>query len=118
MKPYGISLLAIASFAVIFAVWLNRGYVGSPSDLGARTMAPGAQTDIVRFNLLGPDWAEIPKGYTGLIPDKVVAELHIPEEYVAHSTKLHGDQSSKKAVEEIPIDTDRVGGQTFLENVL
>ena len=40
------------------------------------------QSEIRHFRLLGPDWARIPKGYFGVTPEKVVAELNIPQEYL------------------------------------
>jgi hypothetical protein len=100
LKQYGTPLLAIASFAVLLAVWLVGLFL---SGLGAATRGPGAQTDVVHFNLLGPDWAKVPKGYSGILPEKVVAGLNIPKEYVTHNTNLLGGQSSAKAVEDIPI---------------
>jgi hypothetical protein len=65
--------------------------------------APDAQTDVVRFNLLGPDWTKIPKGYFGVLPEKVVAELNIQKEYLTGRTHVLGDHSSADTVEEIPI---------------
>jgi hypothetical protein len=32
--------------------------------------------------LSGPDWAKIPEGYSGVTPEKIVAELNVPKEYL------------------------------------
>jgi hypothetical protein len=101
LKQYGSPVLAIASFAALLAVYDERG------GLPAATAALGAQADIVHFNLLGPDWTKVPKDYHGVLPEKVVAELNIPREYVTHRTKLFaklfGDRPPATTVEDIPI---------------
>jgi hypothetical protein len=93
----------MGSFAMLVAVCAPGDRCGPR----AVTMALGAQTDIAHFNLLGPDWAKIPKDYHGVLPEKVVAEFDIPKEYVAHRTKLFarlfGDRPSAKTVEDISI---------------
>jgi hypothetical protein len=103
LKRHWARPLAIASFVTSLAVCA----LGHRYGLRAVTMALGAQTDIVHFNLLGPDWAKVPEDYHGVLPEKVVAELNIPKEYVTHRTKLFaklfGDQPSAKTVEDIPI---------------
>jgi hypothetical protein len=103
LKHHRAWLLAIASFAVLLTVCL----AGNRHGVRAATTVPAAQADIVHFNLLGADWAKVPKDYHGVLPEKVVAELDIPKEYVTHRTKLFaklfGDQPSAKTVEDIPI---------------
>jgi hypothetical protein len=37
---------------------------------------------IFHYNLSGPDWAKIPEGYSGVTPEKIVAELNVPKEYL------------------------------------
>jgi hypothetical protein len=98
-KPHGTRLFALASFVVSLAVCL----ADPSSESRVTTSALAAQTNIVHFNLLGPDWAKVPKDYHGVLPEKVVAELDIPKEYVAQSNKLLGDRPSEKTVEDIPI---------------
>lgn len=99
LKQHRARPCAIASFAMLLAVCL----VGDRYGLPAATRALGGQTDLVHFNLLGPDWAKVPKDYHGVLPEKVVAELNIPGEYVARNTRLFGYRPSEKTVEDIPI---------------
>ncbi len=61
----------------------------------------GSHPIIRHFNLLGPDWARIPKGYSGLTPMKVVAELNIPEQYVVLGGALRGPLTENES--SIPI---------------
>jgi hypothetical protein len=47
--------------------------------------AQAADSD-THFKLLGPDWARIPEGYSGLTPTKIIAQLKIPKEYLNRQT--------------------------------
>jgi hypothetical protein len=46
------------------------------------------------FKLLGPDWARIPEGYFGVVPEIVVTELTVPREYLARRGPQQESQSN------------------------
>lgn len=54
----------------------------SEARAGDSGLAADPQSETMHFNLLGPDWARIPEGYSGVTPEKIIAELNIPKEYV------------------------------------
>jgi hypothetical protein len=95
-----ILLLLAAKLPAFFALAVGQAHADSVVDGGASSPPRVAdpQPAILHFNLLGPDWARIPEGYSGLTPTKVVAELNIPQEYVSQYRPLTANESS------IPID--------------
>lgn len=77
-------LLLAAICQLILALGPARVRADSSPDVApapaVRASPPDSQ--IMHFNLLGPDWAKIPESYSGISPMRVVAELNIPKEYV------------------------------------
>jgi hypothetical protein len=78
-------LFLVATISLAIVVWtVNR----ADADPGGGATPPGGlragdpQPEIMHFNLLGPDWARIPEGYSGVTPEKITAGLNIPNEYI------------------------------------
>jgi len=78
------SLAVIATSQVLFAAPLNRISAGSSREFGVamEIRIVALRSELMHFSLLGPDWAKIPQGYSGVTPETVIAELNIPAEYV------------------------------------
>jgi hypothetical protein len=55
----------------------------SGSDTATRDEDPTS----IRIELLGPEWEDVPRGYSGVVPEKVVAALQIPRAYVDAEAK-------------------------------
>lgn len=91
-----ILLLLAAKSPAFFAPAVGQAHAGSIVAVGVSSplRVVDSQPAIMHFNLLGPDWARIPEGYSGLTPMKVVAELNIPEEYVTQYRPLTENESS------------------------
>ena len=70
-----------ALIALVSVLW-----IGAPPEIlsssQAQTREAGPPTEIIRFDLLGPDWDKVPNDDYGVMPEKVVTELDIPKEYL------------------------------------
>jgi hypothetical protein len=56
---------------------------GAKPETANGSVAGSDDSTALHFKLLGPEWEDWPAGYSGQIPETVIAELSIPREYVA-----------------------------------
>lgn len=106
-RPYGrratqaVTLLFVAAIGpLIIVLVLDRARADSPPKAAPapEVRASPPESQLMHFNLLGPDWAKVPEGYSGILPEKVVAEFDIPKEYFAN-LKLFGFDPIEKTIE-------------------
>lgn len=93
-------LLLAAIGQLIFALGPDRVRAdSSPKAAPApEVRASPPESQLMHFNLLGPDRAKVPEGYSGILLEKTVGEFDIPKEYFANR-KLFGFDPIKKTIE-------------------
>lgn len=101
----------IAIALLLLAIAIQPMFPLLPSSSGAdRTRAVAdPDTGMVHLELLGPDQDRIPEGYVGVVPEKVVAELNIPKEYL----RLEGSRAGPFVVPPLTTQTSNVPIEVF-----
>lgn len=66
----------------------------------AAFLAYALAPSIFHYKLTGPDWERIPKGYFGVLPEKAVAELNVPKQYL---DRINGPTSQPQSAISIAI---------------
>jgi hypothetical protein len=100
-----LAYLLIATLSAAFhARWrhLISIVLGASAAIGAFYLASllsyALEPPIFHYKLSGPDWARIPEGYSGVTPEKIVAELNIPKEYLTRYNKSPSQPQSNISI--------------------